>query len=237
MRSTAIAILRYALGSVVFLVYGILLVICTFLPPERLRYRVASHLCRAYIWALGITLKVEGSYPDNAGTIFMANHSSYIDLFVLGAILKGKFTGLAAQEYLWYPFFGTVVKRLGVIPVNRFKHEAAMAAIKVAEERLRSGFHVGILPEGTRSLTGELQPFKSGGFHLALNTGVAIVPIGVQGAFQFKPKPEWRIRPGLITVRIGAAIPSQPYQERGVDALMAEVRSRLLALSGDTHAH
>jgi len=154
-------------------------------------------------------------------------------MFVLGAILKGKFTGVMAEEQLKYPFWRLILRRFQVIPIRRGDRDAAITAIQVAEDRLQRGFQVGILPEGTRTINGKLGPLKKGGFHMALNTGAPILTIGIEGAFDFKPKTSWLLHPGPVTVHIGEPIPAERYRQMNIEEAMEEVRRNLLVLTGE----
>jgi len=236
MLESIISIYHWVLGYLVYFISGTILLIATFLPPELLRYRVASHMCRAILCALGVRLRVVGSYPTDRAYIFMANHASFIDMFVLGAIMKGKFTGVMAEEQMNYPFWKTIVNRFQAIPIRRRDRESAIASIKLAEDRLQRGYQVGILPEGTRTLIGKLGPLKKGGFHMALNTGAPILPIGIEGSFRFKPKTTLLLRPGPVIVRIGTVIPPERYRQMTMEAVMEEVRQQLLVLTGEVSA-
>ncbi|UCD36664.1 MAG: 1-acyl-sn-glycerol-3-phosphate acyltransferase [Fidelibacterota bacterium] len=233
MNRIIISILRWTFGYLTYVICGTLLIITTWMPPESLRYRMATIMSRAILWALGVRLKVVGTYPDDQSYIYMANHASFIDMFVLAAIMKGKYTGVMAEEQMKYPLWRVIINRFQAIPIRRRDREAAMAAIKVAEDRLQRGYQVGILPEGTRTLTGRLGPLKKGGFHMALNTGAPIIPIGIEGAFRFKPKTTWLLRPGPVTVRIGQPIPAERYQKMTMEEAMEVVRQQLLVLTGE----
>ena len=207
--------------------------ILLFLPTNGRHYRGARILSRAVLWALGARLRVEGTFPTDRTYIFMANHASFIDPFIIAAVMEGKFTGVIAEEMTRYPLWGTLMRRLRVIPIRRRDRASALSSIKVAEDRLRAGYNVGILPEGTRTLDGKLGLLKKGGFHLAVNTGVPILVIGIEGAFRFKPKTSWRLRPGPIIVRIGTAIHAEDYRQMSMTEVMEEVRSQLKILSGE----
>ena len=80
------------------------------------------------------------------------------------------------------------MRRIQAIPIDRKNRFTAIESIKKAEEVLKGGVHIGILPEGTRTLDGNIGPMKKGGFHMAINTETSIIPVGVYGAFNFKPK-------------------------------------------------
>jgi 1-acyl-sn-glycerol-3-phosphate acyltransferase len=233
MKQVAISLFRWALGYLVYLVAGIVLVLVTFLPLERFRYRAASLMCRATLWALGFKLRIAGFYPDDQPYIFMANHASFLDIFIIGAIMKGKFTGVVAEEVLKHPFLRMLLNRFRAIPIRRHDRDAAIAAIALAEDRLQRGYQVGILPEGTRTLNGKLGPLKKGGFHMALNTSAPILPIGIIGAFQGKSKNSWHLHPGEITVNIGEPIPPDKYHQMTMDQAMEAVRHQLLVLTGE----
>ena len=100
---------------------------------------------------------------------------------------------------------------------------------------LKKGVHIGILPEGTRTVDGNVGDMKKGGFHMAINAGISIIPVGVSGAFNFKPKNRWWFRPGPITINIGDAINPNIYRELGLDGLKNKVGQTLQTLSGGTN--
>ena len=87
-----------------------------------------------------------------------------------------------------------------------------------------------LLPEGTRTLTGKLSPFKKGPFHLAKNTGATIVPIGLHGGLKAKKKDDWRLRPGILTTRFGTPITNIEYGDLTVDEIKDLVHERIQQL-------
>lgn len=210
--------------------------ILTFLPSDGLHFRGATILSRAILWALGARLRIEGTFPTDQTYIVMANHASFVDPFIIAAVMKGKCTGVMAEESMRYPLWGTLLRRFRVIPIRRRSRESARSSIMMAEDRLKAGYNVVILPEGTRTLDGKLGLLKKGGFHLAINTGAPILVIGIEGAFRFKPKTSWRLRPGPIIVRIGTAIQAEEYRRMSMAEVMEAVRSQLEILSGETGA-
>ena len=80
----------------------------------------------------------------------------------------------------------TILKRINAIPIHRFNHAKAIDALKTAESQIKQGYHIAIFPEGTRTITGKLNKFKKGGFHMAINTNTKILPIIVQGLYEIK---------------------------------------------------
>ncbi|UCH63104.1 MAG: 1-acyl-sn-glycerol-3-phosphate acyltransferase [Fidelibacterota bacterium] len=236
MKPVIITFYRSVLGYLTLLIGGIIFLIITFLPPERLRFRAATFYCRAVLISIGVRLHIIGTYPPDQAYIYMANHSSFIDQFVLGGIMKGKFTAIVAQKQAKYFFWGWVLKRFRAVFIRRRDLTSAIASIKEAEERLKQGFQVGFMPEGTRTLDGKLGRLKKGGFHLAINTGAPILPIGIEGAFRFKPKGRLTVRPGPVIVRIGEPLTAEHYRQMTMEEVMENVRQQLLVLSGEVPA-
>jgi 1-acyl-sn-glycerol-3-phosphate acyltransferase len=183
-----------------------------------------------------VRLQIIGTYPTDQAHIYMANHSSFIDQFILGAIMKGKFTAVIAEKQAKYFFWGTILRRFRAVFIRRGDRAAAIASIKQAGERLKQGFQVGFMPEGTRTLDGKLGRLKKGGFHMAISTGAPILPIGIEGAFRFKPKGRLLVRPGPVIVRIGEPITAERYRQMTMEEVMEEVRQQLLVLSGEVPA-
>ena len=229
-----VSLFRWTLGLLAFLVSGIM--ILPFLPFERLRYPAARLFCRLLLKAVGAKLIMEGDFPDDRRYIIMVNHSTLIDPLILAAVSQGRFTGLIAESQTHYPLWGSLVRMFKVIPIKRGDRDASRQAIEIAEQRLAEGYHVIILPEGTRTLTGKMGPLKKGGFHMAINTGAPILPIGIEGGFAFKSKLSWILRPGQLHVRFGVPLEPETYANLSLEGVMAEVRQRLLILSGEQKA-
>ena len=131
------------------------------------------------------------------------------------------------------PVFSALIRRIKAIPVERKNLEAAIESIKKAEKVLNQNIHIGILPEGTRTLSGQIGPLKKGGFHMAINTNTSIIPVGVSGAFNFKPKNRWWTKPVPIKINIGTAINTHRYNEMGLEELKNIVEKKLKQLSGE----
>lgn len=227
-----VSIFRYFLGVITFAIGGIAIIFT--MPFSQLRFRAAAWLSRAMLWSLGVKLIVESRIPDDRKYVIMANHATFVDPFLVVAVSTGRFTGLIAETQTHYPLWGSLLKLYKVIPIKRRDREAAKISIAIAESRLREGFHVFILPEGTRTITGVMGPLKKGGFHLAMNTKAPILPVGIEGGFNFKAKTSWLIHPGPITVRFGVPIEPEVYESLSMEELMEEVRERLLVLSGES---
>lgn len=227
-----VSVFRWITGFIMFVGAG--LVFLAIIPFENYRFRGASWFCRMVLWGAGVKIKLEGTFPTDRVFVVMANHTTLIDTFILPAITKGRFTGLIAASHTKYPLWGAIVRGFKVIPVYRRDPVAARKSIALAEERLASGLHVVIMPEGTRSLTGKLGPLKKGGFHMAINSKTPILPIGIEGGFEIKAKGSWLLRPGPVHVRIGAPLEPDTYEGRSIEELIDETRQRLMELSGES---
>jgi len=197
----------------------------------RTLHRTAHYACRALLWVAGVRLRVDGEFPREGTFIVMFNHTSFIDLFLAPAFMEGRYTAVMAEEMMRYPLLEPLLRRFKVVPIVREDPERALAALQRAKDALQAGYHVAILPEGTRTTTGELLPFKSGGFHMAVQTGAPILPVGIAGAFEYKPKNRWTIAPGAVRVRIGRPIPPSDYEALGTAGLKERVREEISALA------
>jgi 1-acyl-sn-glycerol-3-phosphate acyltransferase len=151
--------------------------------------------------------------------VFMSNHQSVADIAAIVSTLPVSWRFVAKRELLWVPFFGWVLGLGGHVIVDRGNRQRAVRSLARAATRIRTGTSVIIFPEGTRSDSGTLGSFKSGGFHLAIQAGVPIVPISVSGSRRITPKRSLRIESGRVRIRYGTPIPT-----RGLDL---EQRGRL----------
>jgi len=188
----------------IILFFPFIILIAIFIPS--LLYKYARFLSKGIFWSLNINRKIIGEFPKDGPYILMHNHSSFLDLFFLPTVIKGKYTGIVAAKNFKIPLIGSILRRINAIPIQRFNHAKALVALKIAEQRLQEGYHIAIFPEGTRTTTGALSSFKKGGFHMAINTQIKILPVIVKGLYTIKPKNRWTIHKGEATMIIGKPI-------------------------------
>ena len=229
-----LSLFLYVSGFLAFIFIAALLIISGFLFLP-LFYKIDKLCCHIMLSALLVLPKIKGGFPSDGTYIIMMNHSSFLDVFIFPLVPRGAWTGITAAENFKIPVFSTIIKRIQAIPIERKNRQAAFESIKQAENVLKQGIHIGILPEGTRTLDGKIKPLKKGGFHLAINTNTPIIPVGVSGAFEFKPKNRWWMKPGLVTVNIGDPISINDYTTLGVDGLSTKVKKIIKSLSGETN--
>lgn len=182
------------------------------------------------LWASGAQLQIEGLeyFRVDRPQIVASNHQSWFDVFAIAAIVPKRFRFIAKEELRRIPLFGLAWESAGHISIRRQDRMQAISALDAAGALMRSdNSTIVIFPEGTRSRTGELQPFKKGAFMLALRTGIEIVPAAVIGSRGVLRKGDWRVRKGPIIVRFGEPIDSSHYDEAHREQLMLEVRARI----------
>jgi putative phosphoserine phosphatase/1-acylglycerol-3-phosphate O-acyltransferase len=156
--------------------------------------------------------------------VFLINHqSSLIDLLVTAAILRGGTTAVAKQEAAHIPVFGQLLTLADFAFVDRADHGKAKAALGQALERLEAGTSIIISPEGTRSLTPRLGEFKKGGFHLAMQAGVPIIPIVIRNAGELMWRNAKTTRPGTVQVRVHQPITTTNWTKADLDAAVERV--------------
>jgi 1-acyl-sn-glycerol-3-phosphate acyltransferase len=221
-------------------VLGILLAV-PFLGRRRAFFGIGPLYARGLGWFCRIPLVLTGweRLPEDIRegrqpVIFMSNHESQLDPPVLIGILPVPAVYIAKKEVKLIPFVGWAAMAAGVIFIDRRERERAIKSIHEAALQIRGGKNVVIFPEGTRSRTGELLPFKKGGFALALEAAVPIVPMATVGGFRVLPPGSKRLRPGRFDILVGEPVDPAAYPDR--DALAEEVRRRIQALIADVKA-
>lgn len=216
------------------IVLGTVASIAGWLPPRGVwMYRCARLWSRLLLSSSGVRLTSTFEVPleKQRGYIFMANHQSMYDVPVLIAGLPGEVRFLTKKSLFKIPIFGWALSAGGFVPVDRGNRAAAAETYEAAIACLSGGRSLLIFPEQTRSPDGELLPFKRGGSVMALQTGHAIVPVGIRGTGRVRPKKSWRIHPVPVSVRYGKPIEvaGRSLDER--DELTAEVRAEVARLS------
>ncbi len=139
---------------------------------------------------------------------------------------------MAKQSLFRIPFFGWAMSLGGFVPVDRGDRKGGRQAFGSAIDTLGDGVSVLVFPEETRSPDGRLLRFRRGGFLLALKSGLPILPLGISGTHEARPKGSWSTRPGPISIRFGDPIDVTHYGLRERRELEAEVRRQILELSG-----
>ncbi|WP_219418312.1 HAD-IB family hydrolase [Pseudonocardia nigra] len=179
----------------------------------------------------GVRLDVCGGEHLEAArpAVFLFNHQSQLDVLILAKLLRSGFTAVAKKEAAAVPGFGLAFRLADVAFVDRGDTVAAKAALAPAVQRLREGVSLVVAPEGTRSATPALGPFKKGAFHIAMQAGVPVVPIVIRNAGELMWRGASTLRPGTVRVRVLPPIPTGGWSVPDLDEHVVEVRERFVA--------
>jgi 1-acyl-sn-glycerol-3-phosphate acyltransferase len=210
-----------------------ILAVSLIIMPRHVTFTLARRLFLILIRIMGIRLTVTGrEYLDPDRTcLLMGNHESLFDLFVIPAAIPLTFTGVEAARHFRIPVWGYLIRKWGCIPIERGNPEQARKSLALAKQTLDSGLSIAILPEGHRTRTGKLGPFKKGPFHLAKAAQTTLVPFGISGLYEFQKKGGFILTPGEVMVRIGRPIPFKDYAHLSVDELKEMMFSQIQGLA------
>lgn len=182
----------------------------------------------------GVDIRVRGEQHlwANRPAVFLFNHQSAIDVLIIAKLLRRDFNAIAKQEIALNPLVGPVFRVADTVFVDRRNHEKAIEALRPVVDSLRSGLSLAIAPEGTRSNSDRLGPFKKGPFHIAMQAGVPLVPIVIHNASDVLPKGALFIRPARVQVDVLPAVSTEGWQPEHVDEYVAKVRGLYLQTLG-----
>jgi 1-acyl-sn-glycerol-3-phosphate acyltransferase len=186
---------------------GIAVVIWGLLRPEsEALLRCARPWSRVLLAAAGARTRFEGlAHIPDGPCLFAANHQSLLDIPALFLMLPDGSRFLAKESLFRIPFLGWAMTASGCIPIDRSNRARAVRSEEAAT-RVRAGRSVVFFPEGTRSKNGRLAPFKKGGFHLAREAGVPVVPVAISGSHRILPSGSLWVQPGPLRVHLAAPI-------------------------------
>jgi 1-acyl-sn-glycerol-3-phosphate acyltransferase len=190
---------------------------------------------RALLGFGGVRLTVDWRAPiaKDGAYVFMANHQSKVDIWALLAALPFRVRMIAKKQLGGIPLFGWAMRAGRFIFIDRANGVAARRSIEEAKRRIREGQKVLLFPEGTRSRDGKLGPFKKGGFHLAIDAGVAIVPVAIIGARACMPRGSFSLRRGHVHLIVFEPIPTAGLTEAHREELFDKVRGLIAQAVGE----
>jgi len=237
--STVFAAVRTLATAVTVSVYVLLLgpptLIWTLLTRNpKLMYAAGGAGVRLGLALCGIRVRVIGAENIQIGraAVYASNHSSNIEppaVFIALRALFPQLRVLYKAELRKLPVLVWVFDAAGFVPIERANRGQSFPAVDAAARALRTGASFLIFPEGTRSRTGELLPFKKGGFIMAIDGGAPVVPVTVSGGRAAMRKGSPLIWPVVVTVVFGPAIPTSTLTTDDRDALIARTRTAIEA--------
>jgi len=232
LKNRFISVAVWMMGLTIFIPLGLFAISGSFFTQSHGFIRMVKAGCRLLIRCLFIRVQVEGreQLESDKTYLFIANHVNILDVFILYGFIPNHFKGVELEDHFNWPFYGAIIRRLGMIPISHKRPRAALKSLQLARETLAQGISIVILPEGGRSLNGEFRPFKRGSFILAKKAAVDIVPVVMVGAYQINHKGSLLIRPGKMILRFGTVIPYQSIQYMDVETLKNSIHQKMIEL-------
>lgn len=202
--------------SVFTVAFGVTAVLLSpFNPSGRLVHWFARWWARTLLWVARVPVRVDGldNIPAGQPCVLVSNHASAADIPILFSSLPIQFRIVAKDSLFHIPILGWCMRLAGYISINRTNPKKAMRSLKRAARQIREGYPAVVFPEGTRTRTGKLLPFKTGAFLLAIESGVPVVPVAISGSFDILAKGSMKIRPDVqVALRIGPVIETTGYR-------------------------
>jgi 1-acyl-sn-glycerol-3-phosphate acyltransferase len=163
----------------------------------------------------------------NQSYVVVSNHQSFYDIFVLYGWLGIDIKWVMKKELRKVPIIGYICEKMEHIYIDRSNPQAAVESINQAKARIANGISVIFFPEGTRSATGRLGPFKKGAFRLAVDLGLPLLPVTISGTRNILPKGSMDLFPGRVKMVIHPPIATKGYDHGSLELLMQKARNQI----------
>jgi putative phosphoserine phosphatase / 1-acylglycerol-3-phosphate O-acyltransferase len=188
---------------------------------------VSASSSDAMLAITGIDVEVQGEHHlwAHRPSVFLFNHQSMVDGYVLLRLLRRGFTGVAKKEVANMPLLGQILRALDFAFIDRSSTRNAKEAMQPAVDRVRLGMSVVIAPEGTRSLTPRLGRFKKGAFHIAMQAGAPVVPVVIRNTYEVMARGSLLFRPGTVQVCVLPPIDVAKWNVEDLDDHVADVQA------------
>ena len=189
---------------------------------------------RSIIAVSGVKVSVAGleNVPRDRAVLFLSNHQGAFDIPAIQSVLPVHFLWVAKKSLFKVPVVGWSMSLTGYISIDRDNPAEAVKSMDEASGRMGEGVSVVIFPEGTRSETGALLPFKRGAFMLAKKSGVPIVPVAIQGTNRIKKKGSFLVNPAKVRISIGRPIPIGASDEKELRNMTKRQIEEMMAAPG-----
>lgn len=198
-----------------------------------LYFMLSKFFSGGILWLSGIKLEISGleNFDREKTYVFVSNHASQYDIVTLQKVIPNRMAMIFKKELARIPFFGWQLKMGPYVMIDRENYEKAMKSIEEAKEKMqKQNISIVVFAEGTRSKTGEIQPFKRGAFRLATKVGYPIIPTTIAGSNKIMPKGTYKLKKGTIKVRFDKPILSEGIKTRQQEIdLMNRVRDVIVS--------
>jgi 1-acyl-sn-glycerol-3-phosphate acyltransferase len=239
MRSWWDALRSALLWTVTLLHFGaavpVLIFLAIFLDPRKHDWLQRS-LCRRIAFFSGARLQIARSanFDAQRTSFFMVNHVNLFDPFLLYCAIPQYVRGWELESHFKIPVYGWLMKRFGNVPVPDVRRPSDLKRMwRMTRDALDGGTSLIIFPEGKRTRDGHLNEFEDGGFRLAMQLGVPIVPVSLVGSFQHFRTGHWLLRPATVKIVLHDTIDTKGLRKEDVPALRDKVRQMIAQPLGD----
>ncbi len=212
-----------AIFSIVAVIVGI------FNPYSGWTNGIIRTWARVILWVSGVKVRVKGlnNIDPARNYIYMPNHQSAFDILACVVAIPGTVRFIAKKELFRIPVFAQGMRAVGMIPIDRGNSAEARATLQKALNRIKDGVSVIIFPEGTRSRDGKIRPFKKGGFIMAIQGRIPIVPTVIKGSFDILKKKSLKIGHGVIEVRFLPPVDTSEWKFEDRNILLQQVHKQI----------
>jgi len=236
---TISSLFLWIVGLLFFLLLFIILATGLLLFSSKKIYPLARILTRIQLLIMGVPVKVIGmeKFDHSKSYIIMGNHESLFDVFAIPTAIPMHIVGVEAAYHFSWPLWGWLTKKWGNIPITRHDLPKAIKSLEKARKVVESGTSIVLLPEGHRTLSGEVGEFKKGPFHLAMEAKTDILPFAMSGLFEFKSKYGRTLNPRTVHVIFGKPITYESFKDQSIDEIREKVRNTIVAIKQQSKMH
>lgn len=231
MKSIRSALL-YLFGGIYMLLFLIWAWTSTHLFKSEKVVKSFRVILKGFFKVIFVNVKVSGTENINKNKtyIFMGNHISMLDMPLVLGFIPVYFRAFEASSHFKTPFYGSILRSYGNLPMERTNPKASMKSILKGVDILKEGTSMVILPEGTRTTTSKMGNFKKFPFLLAKKSGANIIPFGMSGLWEVNNKTSWHVNPGKVDLKFGKEISAEEIAKLDIDNLKNLTRDKIKEL-------
>ena len=218
------------------IVVPILIALAVVLDPRKHDW-LQRGLCRRIAFFSGATVKpiIAPGFDAKRTSFFMANHVNLFDPFILYCAVPQLVRGWELESHFKIPIYGWLMKRFGNVPVPVGRGAKDLKKLwRLTQETIDGGTSLIIFPEAKRTRDGNVNAFEDGGFRLAIQLGVPIVPVTLDGSIKHLRTEDWILRPATINVWLHDTIETSDLKKEDLPALKERVRAAILGPLGQS---